>query len=180
MNYDTKQEIKRKVLKQFYDTGKIDKSLSELNQAEYAYLLKELQDDNFISGIEFTNTKTTPVFWYDKARLTDKGAKFINPPKEKVASTTVFNIQNGDMRGSTFGNNNVVTNNWSSSIKDLKDFITTLSTEDQKTGNEIVEIIEKKEIKPGVFNKFTDFLEKHPNVVGMIGNAVVWALSMHQ
>lgn len=84
------------------------------------------------------------------------------------------------MRGSAFGNDNVVTNNWSNSIKDLKDFIATLPMEDQKTGSEIVEIIEKKEIKPGVFNKFTDFLEKHPNVVGMLGNAVVWALSMHQ
>lgn len=180
MNYEKKQEIKRKVLKQLYDTGKIDESLSELSQAEYAYLLKELQDDNFISGIRFTNTKTTPVFWCDKARLTNEGANFINPSKKKVANTTVYNIQGGDMRGSAFGNDNVVTNNWSNSIKDLKDFIATLPMEDQKTGSEIVEIIEKKEIKPGVFNKFTDFLEKHPNVVGMLGNAVVWALSMHQ
>ncbi|WP_173418122.1 hypothetical protein [Enterococcus faecium] len=52
-----------------------------------------------------------------------------------------------------------------------------MSPEEQKTGNEIVEIIESKDIKPGVLSKFANFIEKHPKLVNMIGQAAVWTMT---
>jgi hypothetical protein len=97
-------------------------------------------------------------------------------PFQAISSTT-YNFNNGDFRGSGFGNNLTINNNWNASIEELKDYIASLSPEEQKTGNEIVEIIESKDIKPGVLSKFANFIEKHPKLVNMIGQAAVWTMT---
>lgn len=46
-----------------------------------------------------------------------------------------------------------------------------------KLAKELINIVETKDFKPNVLERFSDFLEKHPKIVTLAGNAIVWALS---
>ncbi|WP_251868026.1 hypothetical protein [Enterococcus malodoratus] len=179
MNYVTRKEKTLEILEQLYEHGEIVEKTLELSTVEFADLLESAADDGLITGQKIIKTKDSSVVWHDKVKLTDKGAELIkpSPKKEEAISSTTYNFNNGDFRGSGFGNNLTINNNWNASIEELKDYIASLSPEEQKTGNEIVEIIESKDIKPGVLSKFANFIEKHPKLVNMIGQAAVWTMT---
>lgn len=179
MNYVTRKEKTLEILNQLYEHGKIVEESLEINTAEFADLLESAADDGLITGQKIIKTKDSSVVWHDKVKLTDKGAELIkpSPKKEEVLSSTTFNFNNGDFRGSGFGNNLTINNNWNAAIEELKDYIAGLSPEEQKTGNEIIEIIESKDIKPGKLSRFAGFIEKHPKLVNMIGQAAVWTMT---
>ena len=177
MDYLTQEGKIKEILVQLYETGKIDYSRLDLSRNDYAKVLEVAQNEGYIVGVKITKTKTYPVVWEDDARLTQKGVGFIRPNKDENLSTSNFHFYNGDFRGSGFGSDITITNNWANSLNDLKDYISTLPKEELDTGNELVEIIEKGELKGGIFSRFITFFENHPNVVGLIGKAIVWSLS---
>ena len=177
MDYLTLEKKIKEIFGQLYETGKIDYSKLDLSRNEYAKILEVAQNEGYIMGVKITKTKTYHVVWEDDARLTQKGVDFIHPNRTGTQSTNNFHFHNGDFRGAGFGSDITITNNWSNSLDDLKDYVSTLSNEELDTGNELVNIVEKGELKEGIFSRFVTFFEKHPNVVGLIGKAIVWSFS---
>ncbi|EOI57408.1 hypothetical protein [Enterococcus gilvus] len=93
-------------------------------------------------------------------------------------SGTTVNIHNyGNINGSAFGSNNQITNHFHEELAELKKVASELPEEDQAQANEIIEIIESQVYKPGVFEKFETFLEKHPLLLNSVGKAITWALT---
>lgn len=178
MDYAKKQAKRIEILKQLYDTGKIDEKSLGLDYPIFTQLLEEIQEDGHISGAKFAKSKTSLTVWHDNVRLSDKGAQLVNPTEEKEITSTTFNFHGGDFRGAGFGSNITINNKWDESLDELKNYINDLDQEEKIIGNEMVKIIESKDIKPGIFSRFAGFLEKHPNVVSLAGKAIVWALSM--
>ena len=103
-----------------------------------------------------------PIIWTDDVELTEEGQrKFIlQKNSQSIQTTNTFNFNSsGDYRGATFGNNNTVTNNWNNSLDELKEYIDALPPEEQQVGKELINIVETKDFKPNVLERFSDFLE---------------------
>ncbi|EMF0609512.1 TPA: hypothetical protein QFP65_001992 [Enterococcus faecium] len=179
MDYLTKEKKLNQLLNFVYDGTTVTSDLLELSQQEFASLLESATKSGYIRGASITKTKMTPIIWTDDVELTEPGAEKIHPSEknsQSIQTTNTFN-SSGDYRGATFGNNNTVTNNWNTSLDELKEYIDALPPEDQRVGRELIEIVETKDFKPNVLERFSEFLEKHPRVVTLAGNAIVWALS---
>ncbi|EAH2637972.1 hypothetical protein JZB01_002766 [Listeria monocytogenes] len=177
MNYQTQEDKIKEVLEQLYSTNKIDRNKLELASEDYVTILEAAQREEYIVGVKITKSKSSPIVWDDDVRITTKGANFIHPTEKLMHAANNFHFHNGDFRGSGFGSDIIVTNNWSDSVDDLKKYISTLPKEDFETGNELIEIVETQDFKKGSLSRFTGFLEEHPNVVGYVGKAIVWSLS---
>ncbi|MFB5400553.1 hypothetical protein [Enterococcus faecalis] len=181
MDYRTKEKKLKQLLNFIYDGITVTSDLLELSQQEFASLLESATKSGYIRGASITKTKMYPIIWTDDVELTEEGAEKIHPSKknsQSIQTTNTFNFNSsGDYRGATFGNNNTVTNNWNNSLDELKEYIDALPPEEQQVGKELINIVETKDFKPNVLERFSDFLEKHPKIVTLAGNAIVWALS---
>lgn len=180
MDYLTKEKKLNQLLKFVYDGTTVTSNLLELSQQEFASLLESATNSGYIRGASITKAKMTPIIWTDNVELTEAGAEKIHPSEknnQSIQTTNTFNFNSsGDYRGAAFGNNNTVTNSWNTSLEELKEYIDALPPEDQRVGKELIEIVETKDFKPNVLERFSEFLEKHPKVVTLAGNAIVWAL----
>lgn len=112
------------------------------------------------------------------AYITEAGFDFLEGKKpESNPQFVQHNTFNAPVSGSSFGTNNPIVNNFNNSLDNLENFIASLPKEEQKIANEILETIKSQDVKPGMFKKFSSFFEKHPNIVGYLGQATVWALT---
>lgn len=181
MYYPTKQKKIDEILKFIYDGKTINQTLLEINASDFATIIESATKLGYITGANIIQTKDYPIIETEKIELTELGAEKINPtkPVEKTSQTTNnFNFNSAaDYRGSTFGSENTINNEWVSSLEELREYIETLSPEDQKTGEEIIEIVEKRDFPPNILNRFYKFLEKHPEIGSIIGKLVVGTLT---
>lgn len=82
-----------------------------------------------------------------------------------------FNI--GTAYGSAFGNHSSVTNNYSNTpVEDLKDYVNSLTGEDKVMGEELVDTLEKDDVRPGFLSKFEGFISKYPKTIDLIASAL--------
>ena len=177
LDYPTKEKKIKEILEQLYTEGKITPEKLNLSQLDLAHILENAKRNDYIGGVSITKTKSTPVIWYDDAYLTEEGKNYLYPEKKSTIEKNTFNFHNGDFRGSGFGSDITIENNWSYSLDELKNYVSTLSESDQEIGNELIEVVEKQDFKKGTLSRFSGFLEKHPNVVNYVGKVIVWALS---
>lgn len=117
--------------------------------------------------------------WDDSDSITYKGAEFIDPQLtiKETTSNNSFTFNNGDFRGAGFGSEFTINNEWNEGLEELKNYVKNLPPEDKEVGEEIIDIVEKEELKPSILNRFASFIEKHPNMFGLIGKSVVWTLT---
>lgn len=177
MDYSTKENKMKEVLKQLYDgiEGKeITPTKLECSTKDFNSILEMAQENGYINGFKIAPTKDGGVSWTDKVTLTQKGATYLKPIK-RPQTTNTFNIT-GNVHGSAFGSDITLTNNWSHSVENLKEYVSELPEEDKKIGTELIEAVKAEKLEKGVFSKFSSFLEKHPKLVELTGKAIVWSL----
>lgn len=178
MDYETKKSKKIKVLKGLYDDNFNRNAIGLSDRYDYAEILDDLFSDGLINKSGVIRTKDGPMINDENMTITDKGAQYINPPNDNEPQPKqVFNIHDGNYTNASFGNTGNISYNFDESITELKKLIDALPPTDKTEGEEIVKIIETQNFKPGVFSKFSTFLEKHPNIIRYIGSSIVWTLS---
>lgn len=178
MNYETQQKCLRGILTKLYDSGTIDyRDFPELTKKDYDSLLIICDEDNYIKNLSISKYKGGAVIFDDKARITELGVKFMQDKQENPHSLTQNFTFNAPVHSSAIGNDAKITNNFNSSLEELEKIISTLNAEDQIIANEILETVKTQDVKPGMFSRFTDFFEKHPNFVNTLGKSAVWLLT---
>ncbi|MDT2557053.1 hypothetical protein P7D63_20425 [Enterococcus raffinosus] len=180
MNYEQEQQYLKEVLSKLKEAGSIQFSDFNMSSSEYCRVMETALENEYVSGVNISGSSGRGGIVHDKeARLTTKGNSFLDSKTQTNPGTTniTFNAP-AEFHGSALGSGNTITNSFNSSLSELKEFIAgELSGEDQATANEIVEIIETKEIKPGIFTRFAGLFDKHPGLVKSVGSAVAWVLT---
>lgn len=170
-----KKQLRAAILKEIDKGNKIliEDDFS-VTSAQFDEAISFLQREGYLKGITWASDR--PLLEEGLVYLTEKGENYLNPTEKPTQGNTTYNIQGGNFSGASLGSNNIVTNNWNNSIADLKEYVSELPKEEEKIGNELIEIVEAGNLEKGISSKFSSFLEKHPNLVELTGKALVWSL----
>ncbi|HDP1353505.1 TPA: hypothetical protein P5Y35_001318 [Enterococcus faecalis] len=176
MDRNTRDRLLKKFLKEVSE-GNYSGYSRDIPSPELASVIETAINEDFVNNMKLNKHKSGTLLLDNGGILTTKGYDFIEGISNEPVPNQVFHIHDSQIQGNNFGHNSSITNNFGPSIDELRKLIQDLDPADQETAQEIVEIIENKDIKPGIFSRFTNFFETHPSFVTAVGKSVTWALT---
>lgn len=179
MDYPTKIEKTKELLTLLYNDDVSSINNLNLNNRDFFTVISHAVDNLYVVGYQLTKTKCGGIVLDPNPQLTPKGFEYLYPPKQELPAHQNSYTFHAPVTGSVIGDNGTINNNnFEVELSKLKTFINdNLTTVDKHEAEELVTIIEKKEVKEGMLRKFENLFERYPGLFELV-NLSISAISL--